>query len=88
MSFSLQLKPHFRLLEDNLEMIKVEFAEMEKYWRNKLTSEREFYEEHIQLSDARFQELQHQIQGLIKHLEEDINKTGENEFGYLPTILE
>ena len=48
-------------------MMKVEFDKMEKYWRDKLESERDFYENHIQQSDAKFYEFQYQIQAFKKH---------------------
>ena len=66
-------------------MMKYEFDRMEKYWRSKLSSEREFYEKHIQHSEEKFQELQMQIASLVIHLEGDVT---EGSASHLPTICE
>ena len=63
-----------------------EFNEMEKYWMNKLASERSFYEEHIQQNETKFQELQQQIKYFVNHLAE--GKSGEDSVANLTSITE
>ena len=67
-------------------MMKVEFDKMEKYWMEKLDSERKFYEKHIQQSDAKFHEFQHQIQTFIDYISNE--KDAEDSKQKLPTISE
>ena len=67
-------------------MMKVEFDKMEKYWMDKLDSERKFYEKHIQQSDAKFHEFQNQIQTFIDHISNE--KAKEDSKQKLPTITE
>jgi len=42
-----------KILEESLEMMKLEFDKMEKYWSNKLANERKLYEDHIQQNDTK-----------------------------------
>ena len=75
-------------------MMKSEFEEMEKYWINKLNSERKFYEEHILQSEIKFHELQLQIQSFVNFLEKEDIQAGyeaqytEETLGKLTTINE
>ena len=76
-------------------MMKLEFEEMERYWINKLNSERKFYEEHLHQSEMRFNELQFQIQSFVNFIENDDIQAKDNEainteetLGKLPTINE
>ena len=76
-------------------MMKLEFEEMERYWINKLNSERKFYEEHIHQSEMRFNELQLQIQSFVNFIENEDIQAKDNEaqdteetLGKLPTINE
>jgi len=75
-----------KLLEESLELMKYEFDRMETYWRNKLESERNFYERHIEQNDTKFEELQQQIKSLVKHLE--LEEGGEESLRKLHTITE
>lgn len=75
-----------KLLEESLELMKFEFDRMETYWRNKLESERKFYEKHIEQNDTKFEELQQQIISLVKNLE--LQESGEESLRKLNTITE
>jgi len=75
-----------KLLEESLELMKFEFDRMETYWRNKLESERNFYERHIEQNDTKFEELQQQIISLVKNLE--LEESGEESLRKLHTITE
>ena len=76
-------------------MMKLEFEEMERYWINKLNSERKFYEEHLHQSEMKFNELELQIQSFVNFIEKDNIGAKENEdqdteetLEKLPTIKE
>jgi len=75
-----------KLLEESLELMKFEFDRMETYWRNKLESERKFYERHIEQNDTKFEELQQQIISLVKNLE--LEEGGVESLRELHTITE
>jgi len=75
-----------KLLEESLELMKFEFDKMETYWRNKLESERKFYEKHIEQNDTKFEELQSQILSLVKNLE--LEESGVKSLRILHTITE
>ena len=60
-------------------MMKLEFEEMEKYWINKLNSERKFNEEHLHQSEMKFHELELQIQSFVSFIENEDIQAKDNE---------
>ena len=56
------------MLEESLELMKVEFEAMEEYWRERVETERNFYEDQIEKSEIVVSELQKQVESFIQFL--------------------